>query len=69
MDRLPAVRPGHITLTATAKDVRETGAVSFLTLPRLAAALLPAGGAAGLVGRRIRRPDGARSGSGAHART
>ncbi|MFE5911133.1 WxL protein peptidoglycan domain-containing protein [Streptomyces wedmorensis] len=46
---------GDVTLTATAKDVRETGTVSFLALPWLAAAVLAVGGAAGLFGLRIRR--------------
>ncbi|WP_026058218.1 WxL protein peptidoglycan domain-containing protein [Streptomyces sp. SS] len=46
---------GDITLTATAKDVKETGAVSFLALPWLAAAVLLTGAAAGLLGLRIRR--------------
>ncbi|KOG17861.1 MULTISPECIES: WxL protein peptidoglycan domain-containing protein [Streptomyces] len=46
---------GDITLTATAKDVKETGAVSFLALPWLAAAVLVTGAAAGLLGLRIRR--------------
>ncbi|MER5306498.1 DUF916 domain-containing protein [Streptomyces sp. NPDC002773] len=52
---------GDITLTATAKDVRETGAVSFLALPWLAAATLLAGAAAGLFGLWIRRRRTART--------
>ncbi|MGW8763253.1 WxL protein peptidoglycan domain-containing protein [Streptomyces sp. NPDC055815] len=51
----PQLDWGDVTLTATAKDVRETGTVSFLALPWLAAAILAAGGAAGLYGLRIRR--------------
>lgn len=35
--------------------MKETGAVSFLALPWLAAAVLVVGGAAGLYGLRIRR--------------
>ncbi|MGW8361496.1 WxL protein peptidoglycan domain-containing protein [Streptomyces wedmorensis] len=46
---------GDVTLTATAKDVKETGEVSFLALPWLAAAVLVTGAAAGLLGLRIRR--------------
>ncbi|MFF1505928.1 WxL protein peptidoglycan domain-containing protein [Streptomyces sp. NPDC058326] len=52
---------GDVTLTATAKGVRETGAVSFLALPWLAAATLLVGGAAGLSGLRIRRRRAART--------
>ncbi|MFJ8659004.1 WxL protein peptidoglycan domain-containing protein [Streptomyces sp. NPDC093795] len=52
---------GDITLTATAEDVRETGAVSFLALPWFAAAILLAGGAAGLSGLWIRRRRTART--------
>ncbi|MFE2010748.1 WxL protein peptidoglycan domain-containing protein [Streptomyces sp. NPDC059491] len=51
----PQLDWGDVTLTATAKDVRETGRVSFLALPWLAAAVLATGGAAGLFGLRIRR--------------
>ncbi|MEU0401714.1 DUF916 domain-containing protein [Streptomyces sp. NPDC006197] len=51
----PQLDWGDVTLTATAKDVRETGTVSFLALPWLAAAVLVVGGAAGLHGLRIRR--------------
>ncbi|MFJ9581039.1 WxL protein peptidoglycan domain-containing protein [Streptomyces sp. NPDC101191] len=46
---------GDVTLTATAKDVRETGRVSFLALPWLPVAVLAVGGLAGLAGLRIRR--------------
>ncbi|MGW5775537.1 WxL protein peptidoglycan domain-containing protein [Streptomyces sp. NPDC003863] len=46
---------GDITLTATAKDVKETGTVSFLALPWLVASVLVVGGAAGLFCLRIRR--------------
>ncbi|SED40896.1 WxL protein peptidoglycan domain-containing protein [Streptomyces sp. TLI_105] len=51
----PQLDWGDVTLTATAKDVEETGTVSFLALPWLAAAVLVVGGAAGLHGLRIRR--------------
>ncbi|MEV8588627.1 DUF916 domain-containing protein [Streptomyces sp. NPDC051180] len=51
----PQLDWGDVTLTATAKDVRETGRVSFLALPWLAAAVLATGGAAGMFGLRIRR--------------
>ncbi|MER8043073.1 DUF916 domain-containing protein [Streptomyces sp. NPDC094032] len=51
----PQLDWGDLTLTATAKDVRESGRVSFLALPWLPLAVLVAGGAAGLVGLRIRR--------------
>ncbi|WP_225805397.1 WxL protein peptidoglycan domain-containing protein [Streptomyces sp. NK15101] len=51
----PQLDWGDVTLTATAKDVRESGTVSFLALPWLAAAVLVVGGAAGLHGLRIRR--------------
>ncbi|MFE7950672.1 WxL protein peptidoglycan domain-containing protein [Streptomyces sp. NPDC057426] len=53
---------GEVTLTATAKDVRESGRASFLALPWLAAATVLAGGAAALTGLRVRR----RRGSGGH---
>nr|WP_051844235.1 DUF916 domain-containing protein [Streptomyces globisporus] len=51
----PQLDWGAVTLTATAKDVKETGTVSFLALPWLTAAVLFVGGAAGLQGLRIRR--------------
>ncbi|AJF65121.1 WxL protein peptidoglycan domain-containing protein [Streptomyces vietnamensis] len=51
----PQLDWGDVTLTATAKDVQESGTVSFLALPWLAAAVLVTGGAAGLYGLRIRR--------------
>ncbi|WP_369144171.1 DUF916 domain-containing protein [Streptomyces sp. R44] len=51
----PQLDWGDVTLTATAKDVKETGTVSFLAVPWLAAAILAVGGAAGLYGLRIRR--------------
>ncbi|WP_435970109.1 WxL protein peptidoglycan domain-containing protein [Streptomyces sp. Qhu_M48] len=65
----PQLDWGDITLTATAKDVRETGTVSFLALPWLAAATLLVGGAAGLFGLRIRRYRTARTGPDAHVST
>ncbi|GGU07978.1 MULTISPECIES: WxL protein peptidoglycan domain-containing protein [Streptomyces] len=46
---------GDVTLTATAKDVRESGRVSFLALPWLAAAVVLTGGVVALVGLRVRR--------------
>ncbi|MFI8822590.1 WxL protein peptidoglycan domain-containing protein [Streptomyces sp. NPDC053431] len=51
----PQLDWGEVTLTATAKDVRETGRVSFLALPWFPAAVLAAGALAGLLGLRIRR--------------
>ncbi|MFB6896382.1 WxL protein peptidoglycan domain-containing protein [Streptomyces hydrogenans] len=45
----------EITLTATAKDVRESAAVSFLALPWLVAGALALAAAGGLAGWRIRR--------------
>ncbi|MEV7276230.1 DUF916 domain-containing protein [Streptomyces sp. NPDC093111] len=51
----PQLDWGELTLTATAKDVRESGRVSFLALPWLPLAVLVAGAAAGLFGLRIRR--------------
>ncbi|MFC8508345.1 WxL protein peptidoglycan domain-containing protein [Streptomyces sp. NPDC057411] len=51
----PQLDWGELTLTATAKDVRETGAVSFLALPWLPLTVLVAGGTAGLLGLWIRR--------------
>ncbi|MHA4777625.1 WxL protein peptidoglycan domain-containing protein [Streptomyces sp. MSC1_001] len=65
----PQFDRGDITLTATAEDVRETGSVSFLALPWLAATALLAGGAAGVLGLRIRRRRTTRTGPGAHAGT
>ncbi|MCT4352764.1 DUF916 domain-containing protein [Streptomyces sp. Je 1-79] len=53
---------GEVTLTATAKDVRESGRAPFLALPWLAAAAVLAGGAAALIGLRVRR----RGGPGGH---
>ncbi|MEV6250302.1 DUF916 domain-containing protein [Streptomyces sp. NPDC051742] len=52
---------GDVTLTATAKNVRETGTVSFLAVPWAAATTLLAGAAAGLFGLRIRRRRAART--------
>ncbi|MFD9032164.1 WxL protein peptidoglycan domain-containing protein [Streptomyces sp. NPDC059567] len=46
---------GEVTLTATAKHVRESGRASFLALPWLAAAAVIAGGVAALIGLRVRR--------------
>ncbi|MFF9847857.1 WxL protein peptidoglycan domain-containing protein [Streptomyces litmocidini] len=51
----PQLDRGDVTLTVTAKDVKETATVSFLALPWFAAAVLVVGGAAGLCGLRIRR--------------
>lgn len=47
----PQLDRGEVTLTATAKDVRESAAVSLLAAAWLAAA----GAAGGLAGWRIRR--------------
>ncbi|MCX4980814.1 DUF916 domain-containing protein [Streptomyces sp. NBC_00572] len=65
----PQLDWGDVTLTATAKDVRETGTVSFLALPWLAAATLVVGGAAGLFGLRIRRRRTVRTEPSAHVST
>jgi hypothetical protein len=46
---------GQVTLTATAKDVRESGRASFLALPWLAAAVVLTGGVVALIGLRVRR--------------
>ncbi|WP_370412716.1 WxL protein peptidoglycan domain-containing protein [Streptomyces fradiae] len=51
----PQLDWGDITLTATAKDVRESGRVGFLALPWLPLAALVCGGTAGVVALRIRR--------------
>lgn len=51
----PQLDWGELTLTATAKDVRESGRVSFLALPWLPLTVLATGGAAGLLGLWIRR--------------
>ncbi|NML49175.1 DUF916 domain-containing protein [Streptomyces sp. R302] len=51
----PQLDWGEVTLTATAKDVRESAGVPFLAVPWLAAAVLALGAAGGLVGWRIRR--------------
>ncbi|MEU5216055.1 DUF916 domain-containing protein [Streptomyces sp. NPDC020807] len=51
----PQLDWGDVTLTATAKDVRETAEVSFLAVPWLAATVLLAGGAGGVVALRARR--------------
>ncbi|MDT9690699.1 DUF916 domain-containing protein [Streptomyces sp. P9(2023)] len=57
---------GEVTLTATAKDVRESGGASFLALPWVAAAAVLAGGAAALIGLRVRRVQAGRAGSAGH---
>ncbi|MBT2439307.1 DUF916 domain-containing protein [Streptomyces sp. ISL-36] len=46
---------GDVTLTATARDVRESARVSFVALPWPAAAAVLAGAAVALVGLRVRR--------------
>ncbi|MBD0708092.1 MULTISPECIES: WxL protein peptidoglycan domain-containing protein [unclassified Streptomyces] len=51
----PQFDRGEITLTATAKDVRETGTVTFLALPWPAAALLLTVAVAVLLALRFRR--------------
>ncbi|MEU8763953.1 DUF916 domain-containing protein [Streptomyces sp. NPDC048659] len=51
----PQLDWGELTLTATAKGVRESAGVSFLALPWLPLAVLVAGGTAGVLGLRIRR--------------
>ncbi|MEU3608500.1 DUF916 domain-containing protein [Streptomyces sp. NPDC035033] len=51
----PQLDRGVVTLTATAKDVRESATVSFLALPWLLAAVLLLAAAGGLAARRIRR--------------
>ncbi|MFJ5093365.1 WxL protein peptidoglycan domain-containing protein [Streptomyces sp. NPDC088557] len=56
----PQFDRGDITLTATAKDVRETGTVSFLAVPWTALCALLAAGAATVLGLRLRRRGTAR---------
>ncbi|MFD5323079.1 WxL protein peptidoglycan domain-containing protein [Streptomyces sp. NPDC127092] len=51
----PQLDWGDVTLTATAKDVRETGRVSFLALPWLPLAVLVTGAAGGVLALRLRR--------------
>ncbi|MFD0368407.1 WxL protein peptidoglycan domain-containing protein [Streptomyces sp. NPDC059071] len=51
----PQLDRGDVTLTATAKDVRETGRVSFLALPWLPLAVLVTGAAGGVLALRQRR--------------
>ncbi|MET9379314.1 DUF916 domain-containing protein [Streptomyces sp. NPDC002992] len=51
----PQLDWGEVTLTATAKDVRESGRASFLALPWLAAAVVLTGGVVALIGLRVRR--------------
>ncbi|MFE0644592.1 WxL protein peptidoglycan domain-containing protein [Streptomyces sp. NPDC058877] len=51
----PQFDRGDVTLTATAKGVRETGTVSFLALPWFAAAVLLVGAATGFLGLWMRR--------------
>ncbi|MFF0432221.1 WxL protein peptidoglycan domain-containing protein [Streptomyces sp. NPDC004327] len=46
---------GEVTLTATAKDVRESAGVSFVALPWLPLTVLAAGAAGGAAALRIRR--------------
>ncbi|MFJ3584968.1 WxL protein peptidoglycan domain-containing protein [Streptomyces sp. NPDC090127] len=53
---------GEVTLTATAKDVRESGRASFLALPWLAAGVVLAGAASGLIGLQVRRVRAGRAG-------
>ncbi|MEU4268286.1 DUF916 domain-containing protein [Streptomyces sp. NPDC026092] len=54
---------GEVTLTATAKDVRESGRASFLALPWLAAGVVLAGGGVALIALRVRRVQAVRAGS------
>ncbi|MGW6565239.1 WxL protein peptidoglycan domain-containing protein [Streptomyces sp. NPDC054975] len=54
----PQLDWGEVTLTATAKDVRESGRASFLALPWVAAATVLAGCVAALIGLRVRRRRG-----------
>ncbi|MEU9699833.1 DUF916 domain-containing protein [Streptomyces sp. NPDC047981] len=56
---------GEVTLTATAKDVRESGRASFLALPWLAAGVVLVGGAVALIALRVRRVQAGRAGSAA----
>ncbi|MFJ9826188.1 WxL protein peptidoglycan domain-containing protein [Streptomyces sp. NPDC101160] len=51
----PQLDWGEVTLTATAKDVRESAGVSFLALPWLPLTVLATGAAGGAVALRIRR--------------
>ncbi|MGW2020472.1 WxL protein peptidoglycan domain-containing protein [Streptomyces sp. NPDC001927] len=54
---------GEVTLTATAKDVRESGRASFLALPWLAAGVVLVGGGVALIALRVRRFQAVRAGS------
>ncbi|MDV9190594.1 DUF916 domain-containing protein [Streptomyces sp. SR27] len=65
----PQLDWGDVTLTATAKDVKETGTVSFLALPWLAAGTLLVGGAAGVFALRVRRLRAAPADAGTDAST
>ncbi|KQX53004.1 MULTISPECIES: DUF916 domain-containing protein [unclassified Streptomyces] len=65
----PQLDWGDVTLTATAKDVKETGTVSFLALPWLAAGTLLVGGAAGAFALRVRRRRAAPADAGTHTST
>ncbi|MFF9017516.1 WxL protein peptidoglycan domain-containing protein [Streptomyces sp. NPDC014870] len=56
---------GEVTLTATAKDVRESGRASFLALPWLAAGVVLVGGGVALIALRARRVRTGRVGSAA----
>ncbi|MFD3942458.1 WxL protein peptidoglycan domain-containing protein [Streptomyces sp. NPDC058579] len=57
---------GEVTLTATAKDVRESGRASFLALPWLAAGVVLVGGVVALIALRARRVQAGRAGSAGH---
>ncbi|MEU9998435.1 DUF916 domain-containing protein [Streptomyces sp. NPDC050848] len=57
---------GEVTLTATAKDVRESGRASFLALPWPAAGVVLVGGAVALIALRVRQLQAGRADSGGH---
>ncbi|QES06024.1 DUF916 domain-containing protein [Streptomyces venezuelae] len=65
----PQFDRADVTLTATAKDVKESGTASFLAFPWLAAATVLVGAVAGFLGLRIRRHRAARAEAGTETST
>ncbi|MFJ3903523.1 WxL protein peptidoglycan domain-containing protein [Streptomyces sp. NPDC090025] len=58
----PQLDWGKVTLTVSAKDVRESAGVSFVALPWLPLLVVVLGGVAGLLGLRVRRRRSAEGG-------